>query len=179
MLNFLLIYRITIINLIGAVCVAYAYSRGWVTIVLDGDSTGIVYLTVGLFLVGMTSLYIRAIKTSAGLNTLKKGKPLSIGGTKFLEKMAHLDDIPNWLTLLGLLGTVIGIMISLSGVDLNGLATPEGTKKAIAVLMDGMRVAFCTTIVGSVLAFWFDINRRILKTASVLLVEDAKPATSR
>lgn len=179
LLSHLLFYRLLILNLIGVVAFVAAWQKGWVSAVLDGDSTGMVYGIAGLFIVGMVSLLIRAAKVTAGLNALKRLELRSTNSTKFLEKAAHLEDIPNWLTVLGLLGTVIGIMIALSGIDLNSLATPEGTKKALAVLMEGMRVAFCTTIAGGVLGLWFDFNRRILKTATVLMLEDMKQARGR
>jgi len=173
MLSNLLVYRLLLINLMGIVLLAYAYIEGWVSVVIEGDSTGLVYAMAVLFVAFMVSLSVRAGRVSAQLNAVKRGlKPKPINGAKFLEKMAHLDEIPGWLVVLGLLGTVIGIMISLSGIDQETLLGVDGVKTAVEQLMQGMRVAFCTTIAGSVLGLWCDINRRILKTATVLMLED-------
>lgn len=176
MLNNLLLYRIIIVNLIGAGLMAYAAAQGWISTVIAGDSTGLVYAMIGLFVIFIVSLFIRAMKVSQGLNETKFGvrRPGSINGAKFMEKMAHLDDIPNWLVTLGLLGTVIGIMISLTGISQDSLLDADGVKSAITQLMAGMQVAFCTTIAGGVLGLWCDINRRILRTAAVLMLEDSK-----
>ncbi|MHB1087050.1 MAG: MotA/TolQ/ExbB proton channel family protein [Minisyncoccota bacterium] len=175
MLDNLLIQRLAIINLIGAVLLGFAWQRGLVMPVLDGDSTRLVYVMIALFLVFQVSLFIRAAKVSALLNMTKRKAPLPvINGVKFLEKMAHLDEIPDWLVTLGLLGTVIGVSIALFGVDQNSLGSPEGVKAVVTGLIGGMQVALYTTIVGGVLGFWCSINRRILRTASVVMIEDVR-----
>jgi uncharacterized membrane protein YuzA (DUF378 family) len=175
LLNNLLIYRLIIVNAIATVLLGVAYYKGWVAIVLEGDSTNLVYAMVGLFAVFMLSLATKAAKVSAHLNRTKTHPSgPKVNATKFLEKMAHLDDIPNWLVTLGLLGTVIGIMISISAIDKDAMLTADGVRASVAQLMNGMQVAFCTTIVGGVLALWCDINRRMLKTAAVLMIEDQK-----
>lgn len=175
MLNFLLLYRLIIVNLIGFVILGFAFSKGWVMPVLDGDSTRLVYVMIALFVVFQVSLFIRAGKISALLNKTKRKAPLpAINGVKFLEKMAHLDEISDWLVTLGLLGTVIGMSIALFGVDQNSLGSPEGVKAVVTGLIGGMQVALYTTIVGGVLGFWCSINRRILRTAAVVMLEDVK-----
>lgn len=175
MLLNLLVYRLIIVNLIGAVALALAWQRGWITAVIDGDSTGIVYVMAGLFTLFMVSLFIRAGKVSKYLNILKRdGTPRHVNKTKFLEKMAHLEDISEWLVTMGLLGTVIGISIALFGVDSGSLGSAEGVKKVVAGLISGMQVALYTTIAGSILGLWASINCRILRTAAVVMLEDIR-----
>jgi hypothetical protein len=75
---------------------------------------------------------------------------------------------------LGLLGTVIGFAMALSGVDSASLASAAGVQKVAGQLMAGMRTAINTTIVGAVLGLWLDVNRRMIRTATVSLAEDAR-----
>ncbi len=173
-LNHLLIYRLALINLMGFVLLALALQRGWIAPVLDGDSTRLVYVMIALFGIFLVSLFIRALKVSHHLNATKRSgsQPRPINKVKFLEKMAHLDEIPEWLVTLGLLGTVIGISIALFGIDQDALGTPAGVKTVVTGLIAGMQVALYTTIVGGVLGLWASINRRILRTAAVLMLED-------
>lgn len=179
MLTSLLVYRLIIFNIVGAVLLAFAWQRGLVSIVLDGDSTGIVYLIAGVFVVGMASLFIRAFKVSRMLDGIKRNhaRP-NVNRVKFLEKMAHLDDVTNWLVTLGLLGTVIGVSIAMFGLDQASLQSAEGTKRVVTNLIGGMQVALYTTIVGGILGMWMDVNRRMLKTAAILMLEDLRSSVS-
>ena len=174
MLRNLLIYRIAIFNACGGVMLGWAWQRGYVESAFAGDVSHLTYAIAALFLVGLISCFIRAGKISTQLNIVKQGKYVGrVNGPKTLEKIAHLSDIANWLITLGLLGTVIGFAIALSGVDQNGLASASGVQQAASKLMEGMRVAFTTTLAGGFLGMWIDINRRMIRTAAVSLVEDA------
>lgn len=177
MLNFLLLYRLIILNLIGFVGVAFAFQRGWAQFVLGNDSTGIVYAMIVLFIVGLVSLFVRANKVTRLLNDIKAGIQVEVNGPKFLEKNAHLDDFPTWIATVGLVGNVLGILIAFGAIDAGDLGNADATQRSLATLMDGMHVAFSATVVGGILSIWADVNRRILKTASVLMIEDAQDAS--
>lgn len=175
MLTNLLLYRMTIVNLVWAGLIVLAWHKGWVTEVMSGDTTGLVYVMAGLFVVSIVSTFIRAGKVTSMLNRTKAPgyQPQPINRAKFLAKQAHLDDIPNWLVTLGLLGTVIGVSMSIFGIDHDALGSADGVKSISAGLIQGIQVALYTTIVGSVLALWASVNRRILRTATLLMLEDA------
>lgn len=171
MLNNLLVYRLVIVNLIGLLFVGYAATQGWVSRVMLSDHTGIVWLCVLFFLIFMGSLAIRATKVSACLNAIKAGGKVDVNATKFIEKAAHLDDMVGWIMYIGLIGNALGIMLSIAGAN---LGAAEGGKDGIIELLGSLDVAFGATIVSGALGVWADINRRILKTATVLMLEDAK-----
>lgn len=173
MLSNLLLYRLAILNLCGFAVVVWAWQQGYVEAVFD-EETRITLIIAGLFIVGLGSAWVRAIKVSRLMNQVKRGDALTVEGPKLLEKGAHLDDIVNWLVTLGLLGTVIGFAIALSGIDAASLASASGVQKVSGQLMAGMRVAIMTTIVGAICGLWLDINRRMIRTATVSLVEDAR-----
>lgn len=175
MLQNLLIYRMLIVNACGGALVVWAWQQGYVETVYAGDISRLTYVITGLFIIGLVSSFIRASKVSGLLNQVKAGNRVSVNGPKITEKAAHLADISNWLVILGLLGTVIGFFIALSGVDQNGLASASGVQMAVGKLMEGMQVAFTTTLLGGFLSLWLDINRRMIATATVSLVEDSRP----
>lgn len=180
MLKSLLLYRLIIINAVGVVLLAFAWQRGLVSEVMTGDTTGLVYVMTGLFGLFLVSLFIRASKVSSILNRSKADgfAPRPENKTKFLAKQAHLDEIPGWLVTLGLLGTVIGMSMAIFGIDQSSLGSPEGVKKVASGLIAGMQVALYTTIVGSILGLWASINRRILRTATLLMLEDVRGGMS-
>jgi hypothetical protein len=71
---------------------------------------------------------------------------------------------------LGLIGTVIGFIIALSGVDPSRATEVDNVARMIATLISGMSVAMYTTLAGSVLYVWLSVNHRILANGSVSLI---------
>lgn len=181
MLRNLLIYRIIIVNLLGVALLAFAWHKGWITALIEGDSTGISYVIAALFAVGMLSVFWRARKVSAILNITKAPggfSPRAINRAKFTARQSHIAAIASWLGLLGLIGTVVGIGIALNDVDPDAMSTAADMKRVIGTLIQGIRVALYTTIVGSVLGLWLGINYQILRTATVSALEDIRGRTA-
>ena len=78
--------------------------------------------------------------------------------------------VANSLVLLGLIGTVIGFIIALSGVDPQSVADVDKIAPMVGELIRGMSVALYTTLVGSILSLWLTINHHILTGGAVKLV---------
>ncbi len=91
---------------------------------------------------------------------------------KVWAKVEWLRDVTGWLVGLGLLGTIIGFSYALSGVNEVSLGSARGVSDAIGPLMDGMRVALNTTIVGAIFSTWNEINQRMLRTAMACMIAD-------
>ena len=89
---------------------------------------------------------------------------------KLTDRIASVRHIANSLIFLGLIGTVIGFIIALSGIDPVKATDVENVAGMISSLINGMSVALNTTLVGSVLYVWLIINYRILVTGTVDLI---------
>ncbi len=77
--------------------------------------------------------------------------------------------IPGLLTSLGILGTFMGMMRGLSGLDFsNSDAIIEG----IPVLLSGMRFAFGTSVAGVSCSIVFNMLNRILQGSSYRAIDD-------
>ena len=177
MLRNLLLYRFTLFNGGMAALFGYLSLKGYVAAAVAGDFTGLSLLIAALFMLLMGSTVQRVWKTSKAMNQLKAGNvPLGKPWTKRLIKIKHIHDGAHWLAYLGLLGTVIGFIISLSGIDLGTLALVQGVQAMIPSLMAGMKVALYTTLAGGFFSIWTEVNYRMLETATVCLVEDEKEA---
>ncbi len=96
--------------------------------------------------------------------------------SKYWAKVEWLRDVSYILVGLGLLGTIIGFSYSLSGVNEASLGSARGVSDAIGPLMDGMRIALNTTIVGAIFSMWNDINQRMLRTAMTCRIADCVDA---
>jgi len=177
MLHNLLIYRFLIINLLAVLGGVIAWDRDWLQPIYANDFTYITWGITSLFIVSWLTTLRRIVRVGTELN-LTKASPRIIDkpvARKAWAKIAWLRDVNSWLVGLGLLGTIIGFKYALSGVDSSSLATAEGVSNAIGPLMEGMRVALNTTIAGSILSMWNEVNQRILRTGMTCLIEDCDP----
>lgn len=174
MLKNLLIYRLMLFNLIGGAGVVWAYQRGFVTDMFFNDKSLMTYVAAALFLIGTISCFNRARKVSAILNVIKRGLMQEVNGVKFMEKNAHLEDIGNLIVTVGLTGTAIGVVMMLHSFNAGSLADPGKVVETASMLGDGVGTAFRSTIVSAIAWMWHLVNYRMLKTATVLMIEDAR-----
>ncbi len=168
MLKNLLLYRFILVNLIMLAGLGVAYNHGLIQHVLEGDTTGIVYAIVALFLICWVNTARRAYQVGHELNSLKdrgQGGVIATMNAQMRNKTEWMRDTSNWLVGLGLIGTVVGFGVALSGIDQSSLAEASGVQGSIGKLMEGMRIALNTTIAGAVLGMWNEINQRMYKTA--------------
>ena len=86
------------------------------------------------------------------------------------DRIVGIRDIANALIFLGLVGTVIGFIVALSGVDPESAGDVENVSKMVSTLINGMSVALHTTLVGAILYVWLTLNYRILVAGTVDLI---------
>ena len=79
------------------------------------------------------------------------------------------DMIPNLLTSLGILGTFMGMMRGLSGLDISNAAN---ITSSISNLLDGMRFAFGTSVAGVSCSIVFNMLNRIAQGSSYRAIDD-------
>lgn len=192
--RYLLVVRFALVNLVAAALLAAAYLQGW----LDGvfverlrELSGAIFL---VFLYGLALCGARVWSHSIQLNRLKAGTPdpeSRIGrylsrapgaspesrslqaGTlrlKLTDRIVVVRHIANALVFLGLIGTVIGFIIALSGVDPESASNAENVAAMVATLIAGMSVALYTTLIGAVLYIWLTVAYRILVAGTVDLI---------
>lgn len=174
MLNNLLIYRLLIFNVLCAAAVGWAWQRGFVADMFLRDKSYMTYAAAILFGIGTLSLFWRAFKVSHALNRIKAGATLRINATKLTEKNAHLDDIGDLIVTIGLTGTAIGVVIMLHSFNPESLSDPSKVVETATMLGEGIGTAFRSTIVSAIVWMVHIVNLRMLKTATVLMIEDAK-----
>ncbi len=182
--KYLLLLRYSLVNALGLVFVIVIYSQGYLNKAIKGDVTNVVVLIIFLFLIGLTLASIKAFWISRELNQayslqtknksmlneyLKKAKKLDASSRANLVSSIKINisvKISNILVILGLIGTVIGFIIALSGVDGSVSSNPEEVSKMVASLVKGMSVALYTTLAGSILSVWLNICYQILSNGA-------------
>lgn len=174
MLKNLLIYRLVIFNVLCGAGLAWAWQRGFVADMYLRDDSHMTYVATALFLLGTVSLFWRAGKVSHALNRIKAGVVIRINGAKFIEKNAHLDDTGDLIVVAGLTGTAIGVVIMLHSFNPESLSDPAKVVETATMLGNGIGTAFRSTIVSSFVWMAHFVNLRMLKTATVMMLEDSK-----
>ena len=192
--RYLLILRFALVNLVATSFLVAGYLQGW----LDGflapyttELSGIIFL---VFVYGLVTCGATAWRVTVELNDVHAGapKPASWAGKhlrgvrgrgaesravlagalrlKLSNRVTSVRHIANLLVFLGLIGTVIGFIIALSGVDPAATTDVENVAQMVSTLVSGMAIALYTTLVGSVLYVWLIINYRILATGAIHLI---------
>ncbi len=192
--RYLLVVRFALVNMVAVALLFAAYMQGW----LDGvfaerlrELSGGIFL---VFLYGLTLCGARIWSHSVELNDVKAGtpEPQSRAGRylsqapvaradsralqadalrlKLTNRIVGVRHIANALVFLGLIGTVIGFIIALSGVDPESASKAENVAAMVATLIGGMSVALYTTLIGAVLYIWLTVTYRILVTGTVDLI---------
>ncbi len=192
--RYLLVVRFALVNIVAAASLFAAYMQGW----LDGVfAERLREMSAGIFLVFLYGLVLcgaRVWRHSVELNDVNAGtsEPDSRIGRylsqarvasaesrslqadalrlKLTNRIVGVRHIANALVFLGLIGTVIGFIIALSGVDPESASQAENVAAMVATLIGGMSVALYTTLIGAVLYIWLSVAYRILVTGTVDLI---------
>jgi len=177
MLNHLLIFRFLLLNVVGYIGLGLAFQRGWIEYLFTNDPTFITSIILVLFCCVSLTTFVKVLKTSRNLDAQKAGPyPCLPPGrsSKVWAKIAWLLESSETMIGLGLIGTVIGFSVALSGVNEGSLGTAQGVSTALGPLMVGMKIALNTTIVGSILGMWNGVNQRMLQTATTCWLADCE-----
>ena len=192
--QYLLVLRFALVNMVGFALLGAAYIQGYVDMIIAADETRLSVAIAAVFLVGLglcgwkvalTSRELNevrnfdALRESAATNYIAKLRGIAgdsrsiIAGVvrlRLSHRIAVVRQIANSLVLLGLIGTVIGFVIALSGIDPQRASEFESISPMVSTLIRGMSTALYTTMVGAVLNLWLMINYHMLATGTVKLV---------
>ncbi|MGI9420703.1 MAG: MotA/TolQ/ExbB proton channel family protein [Geminicoccaceae bacterium] len=192
--RYLLIMRFAVVNLVGLALLVAVWLQGWLAIVFEGDATKFALVIVLVFLAGLlvcaakvqqvsaeldrirapadypnarASRYLAAIRGRDGQSRTLAASALKL---KLASRIAVVRHIAGSLVFLGLIGTVIGFMIALSGVNPEDAADISAIGPMVSTLISGMSVALSTTLIGAVLNIWLMVNYRILESGTLRLL---------
>lgn len=192
--KYLLLLRFALVNIVGAALLGAAWITGYVGQVYAGDKTMISLAIFIVFIGGLGLCGYRVFQTSHELNAVRdfnplvpslaamhlarlrgqnnEGRSLAAGSLrlKLSHRIAVVKHVAGALVLLGLIGTVVGFIIALSGVDPEKASDFDSISPMVSTLIQGMSTALYTTLVGAVLNLWLMINYRMLATGTVKLI---------
>ncbi len=190
----LLFTRFLLTNVVLGALAGAAYLQGWLDGMIHGHLRELSGLIVLVFLFGLGLCGIRIWRHGADLDAVKASAPgadswagrymaqltaadsegrANLAGAlrlRLTDRIAGIRDIANALIFLGLVGTVIGFIVALSGVDPEQAGEVEKVSSMVATLISGMSIALHTTLVGAILYVWLTLNYRILVSGTVDLI---------
>ncbi len=77
----------------------------------------------------------------------------------FWGKTDHLEEAEKQLSGLGFIGTLVGLVIALVGVNETNMSSPDGLFHMGTGLLSGVGVAFCASLVSVICAQWVGLIR--------------------
>lgn len=190
-----MLLRYTLVNLVAFGLLGVVYVEGWLDGALHGH-TG--WLSLGIFVtflfgLGVCSLrvwhanrelealYAGNVRTSprarAYLDAVRTRDPqgrfitANLLRLRLTNEIALVRQVANTLVFLGLVGTVIGFIVALSGVTPDVAVSVDGVGPMVATLVSGMSIALYTTLIGAVLHVWLMVDYRILRTGAARLFD--------
>ena len=193
--RYLLFLRFALINVIAAALVLATWLQGWLDGAFAGASLWLCLIIAVVFVYGLALCGLRLWQVGRELDDANDGAPrerthtawylaqsagaaaeiratvASLLRLRLSQSLATVRYVAGMLVLLGLVGTVIGFIIALSGVDPQKVPSVENVAPMVARLINGMSIALYTTLVGSVLHLWLMVAQRILAGGSLALYQ--------
>ncbi len=189
-----LVLRFVLLNIVAGAILVAGEANGLVSRAVEADSTSFVFVIVVVFLVGLALALQRVIWTSRELNQARRAEPAQgsraaihvkrtagkdAGSRQTLAQTLRLElsqnitivrHLASSLVFLGLIGTVLGFIIALSGVDPDLASETENIGPMVSALIAGMSTALVTTLVGGLLNIWLMAVYQLLTTGTVQLI---------
>jgi hypothetical protein len=179
--------RLLLLNGTGGGLTAAVFAAGWLDELIRTDTTHLSLLIALVFLAGLALCGRQIIRTDIEIDRLDAGSPpprspsgrfleaasggdagsrASLAANLRLElasRLGGIRHIANSLVMLGLIGTVVGFIMALGGVDPATAGEVRAIAPMVTGLVAGMSTALYTTLVGSVLNIWLMLACRLLE----------------
>jgi hypothetical protein len=178
----ILIYKLLLLNAVGAAWLTVTnYQSGWFDKLVHADTTGLNYATLGLFVVVWIGTWFKAKELNTAFNDIT-GEHVYLNewtGELRIKQMEWIERAAGWMLFLGLIGTLYGLMISLSGVNTANINSVDGLKQIGVQLISGLRIEISTTLIGAMMALWTEVNYTVMKHTADFVAAFEEEAMAR
>jgi uncharacterized membrane protein (DUF485 family) len=186
----LLVLRFALLNIVASGLLVAVYLQGWLDDALQGYTAWLTLAICAVFVFGLLLCTLHIWRTNHELNATRQDDPprlsrvgaylTGVSGrsaesrtimanllhSRLASQIVVVRQTADSLVFFGLVGTVIGFIIALSGVDPQSSTEIDEVAPMVATLVAGMSIALYTTLVGSVLHVWLMVNHRLLATGT-------------
>lgn len=185
-----LVLRFALLNVLAVGLLLAVYLQGWLDEAFLGYTGWLTFVICSVFLFGLLLCTLRIWWTNRELLAASEPEPretsraasyladvtgrsaesraitANLLRNRLGSQIVVVRQTADSLVFLGLVGTVIGFIVALSGVDPQTSAQVDEVASMVATLVSGMSIALYTTLVGSVLHVWLMVNHRLLATGT-------------
>jgi hypothetical protein len=133
--------RLLVINMIGLALVAAVWAEGLITRPFQADHSGICYLITALFFVGLIATARKDWQT--------------------------VRWIGNTLVYLGMIGTVLGLIITVSDLTVDKVQSFDSFKAIVTAIYIGSGTALYTNLLACIGYLWLGTNAHLLARQEV------------
>jgi len=189
------VLQFALVNIVSAALCAAAWLEGWLDGAFTGYSLWLCLLIVAAFFYGLAYCGLRLWRIGREVDDLNAGSPRPDSRATWYRTQLARSEVENRATaagllrlqlaqppstvrhiagilvLMGLVGTVIGFIVALSGVDPQKVPAVDNVAPMVAQLINGMSIALYTTLIGSLLHLWLMITQRILAGSALGLYQ--------
>ena len=182
--------QFAVFNIAIAALVAAAWIEGLVEPIYAQDPTRLTLVITGVFALGLALCAAKVGRVSREHARLAAGThPAGAWADQYIGEtagraaasrsiaaaalrvrvgavIAPIRHFANSLVLLGLIGTVIGFIIALSGIDPDAVDDVTAISPMVGDLLSGMAIALNTTLLGGALNLWLMVDYHILTGAA-------------
>ena len=186
--NHMIGFQFILLNIVFFAIAFVCYLQGLLNPIIESDKG--TYASTGIFLIFVAGLILCAYKflkmgsqireivksnvvpESPACNYLLKihgqnAEKRSVFASTLQYEITECIDLVrtfiNALPLLGLLGTIIGLSISISNLRFGSGTEVVDIQRMLSIVARGAGIAFYTTLVGLVTALWLSLNDRLLR----------------
>jgi len=187
--------QFALVNVVSAALCIAAWLEGWLEGALVGYSLWLCLVIVAVFLYGLAycgvslwgvvhefdDLYAGSLRPASraghylalagGADSERRAIAAGLLRLQLAQAPSSVRHIAGILVLMGLIGTVIGFIVALSGVDPQKVPAVDNVAPMVARLINGMSIALYTTLIGSVLHLWLMLAQRILAASALALYQ--------
>jgi len=189
------VLQFALVNVVSVALCAAAWLEGWLDGAFTGASLWLCLLIVAAFAYGLVYCGLSLQRIGRELDDLHADTPrpasraawylaqlgdasadrrITVTGLlrlQLAQAPSTVRHIAGILVFLGLVGTVIGFIVALSGVDPQKVPAVDNVAPMVARLINGMSIALYTTLIGSVLHLWLMLTQRILAGSALALYQ--------
>jgi hypothetical protein len=162
------LYRFSALNIFGFGLLAAAFHQGWISTIIQTDTTHITWLIGLVFLLGLGISCWKAHGINRIANNSHHGVrlpvPPDVVGLRLAAEIQIVQHIATLLLLMGIAGTMIGIIMALKSTEMFSTADQSSTVLAIVMLFKGVYVKFYASLTGIVGHMWLLTNYSMLAT---------------
>ncbi len=193
--RYLLVLRFVLLNVVAFGLLAATWAQGWLDGAASGETLWLSGVIGAVFLYGLALCTLQVVAVNRALDHVRGGHPRpgstsaeylhAIHGRpadarvvqagllrlRIVHPTAVVRHVASALVFLGLVGTVIGFIVALSGVDPALTGNVDKVAPMVSTLIHGMSIALYTTLFGAVLHVWLMVGYRMLATGCVQLYD--------